>query len=154
MRVPLATFAAALLLFGQMGGAQEKKADDEKEGSAGEAKPAVDPPTTRSKPATDDGQADPPSTDLVGSWRAQGGGAKIDLTIDSESSFAWKAAGDGTLPIEIMGQVAATTDTLVLDAGDKGTMVGQVTSAGTDKFEFRMVGTPPDEPSLVFSRVK
>lgn len=135
-------------------GLQADDADEGGEGGEGATKPAADPPAPRSKPTADDAQADPPSTDLVGSWRAQGGSAKIDLTIDGKSSFVWKAAGDGTLPLEIMGQVAATTDTLVLDAGDKGTMVGQVTSAGTDKFEFRMVGTPPGEPSLVFSRVK
>jgi hypothetical protein len=118
------------------------------------ADPPADPPAVATKPTAEGAASAPASTDLVGNWRAQGGSAKIDLTIDGESSFVWKTAGDGTLPIEIVGQVAATTDTLVLDAGDKGTMVGKVTSAGADKFEFRMVGMPPDEPSLVFDRVK
>ena len=61
-----------------------------------------------------------PTTDLVGSWRAELDGDVFDLMIDENNQFNWKATPKGKRPITIGGDVAATGNVLVLKAKIKG----------------------------------
>jgi tetratricopeptide (TPR) repeat protein len=95
-----------------------------------------------------------PQTDLVGKWLAKSDGATVELAIDDNSQFTWKVTPTGKPPVEVKGQVATTSDSLVLETKDQGSMAGQVKSAGPDKFSFALAGMPKSDAGLVFERIK
>jgi len=107
--------------------------------------PSPTPPPTTGSSA--------PQTDLVGNWRAKAGDATIDLAISDDSQFKWKAAQAGKPAIELHGQLTSTSDQLVLDGKDKGSMAGSVKSLGPDKWQFALSGAPPSDPGLSFQRL-
>ncbi|MFO0868546.1 MAG: tetratricopeptide repeat protein [Pirellulales bacterium] len=104
-------------------------------------------------PRADNADAAAPSTDLVGRWRAAADGTKIELTVDEQSNFVWQANSTGQPAREIRGQLVTTSDTLVLDGGAQGTMVGEVQSQGANQFTFRLLGMPESTAGLEFQRV-
>jgi tetratricopeptide (TPR) repeat protein len=110
-----------------------------------EEKPAPEP--TPAPAAAPSG----PTTDLVGTWKAQAGDTVIELTIDDKSQFTWKATPKGKPPVELKGTVATDGDVLALENEKQGNMVGQVKSGGPDKFTFALQGSPP-EAGLAFAR--
>jgi hypothetical protein len=95
-----------------------------------------------------------PQTDLVGTWRAKAGDAAIDLTIDDDSQFTWKATIPNQPPIELKGELAVNDDSIILDTKDQGSMVGRVVSNGPDKWLFAINGSPPNDPGINFQRAK
>ncbi len=110
------------------------------------------PPTA---PATTDKPTeDQPSTDLVGTWTTMAGDTAIMLTIDEESKYVWTATPPGKPPVELKGNLIASSDAIVLENEAQGSMIGRVTSGGPDKFTFTLRGMPPEEPGLVFERKK
>jgi tetratricopeptide (TPR) repeat protein len=95
-----------------------------------------------------------PETDLVGNWRAKAGDTTIDLAITEDSQFAWKAMQPGKPAVELKGDLASTSDELVLESKDQGAMAGSVKSLGPDTWQFALSGAPPSDPGLSFARVK
>jgi tetratricopeptide (TPR) repeat protein len=118
--------------------------------------PQPDPATAvaATPPATAPGEENGPATDLVGSWQAKSGDSTINLTIGDDSQFTWQAEQKGQKPIELKGEVVATSDTLVLDNKQQGSMVGRVKSDGPDKWQFALAGGPPGDSGLSFQRAK
>jgi hypothetical protein len=111
-------------------------------------------------PATAEAPANTPSdtqltapTNVAGSWHAApptGGGA-IDLSLGADGKFNWKyARPDKTQSFDGKYELAGTT--LVLEYDNGGTMVGKVNAEGPDRFSFKMVGGPPNDPGLNFTR--
>ncbi|HEX5103592.1 MAG TPA: tetratricopeptide repeat protein [Pirellulaceae bacterium] len=113
------------------------------------APPEEKPAETTPPPAAPENA---PTTDLVGTWRASSGDAVIELTIDDQFNFTWKATPKGKPAVEVKGTVNASSDSLALETKDQGNMVGQVKSGGPDKFTFAMQGLPPGDPGLEFAR--
>lgn len=114
---------------------------------------ALAPPEETPPPVAAPAPSDAPQTDLVGTWRASAGDTAIDLTITPDSQFTWKAAQRGKPPVELKGQLASTSDQLVLESADQGAMSGSVKSLGPDKWQFALSGGPPSDPGLSFARV-
>ena len=92
-----------------------------------------------------------PQPDLVGTWKTTAGDTAIELTIDDQFQFTWKATPKGKPPVELKGTVNTDGDTLALENEKQGSMVGQVKSGGPDKFTFALQGSPP-EAGLAFAR--
>lgn len=107
-------------------------------------------PAATAPPTPDASEA--PQTDLVGVWLAMAGDASVELTITDDSQFTWKATPKGQPAVELAGQIATTSDTLVLDSKSQGSMVGQVKSNGPDRFQFIMSGGEPGDTGLSFVR--
>ena len=84
---------------------------------------------------------------------AKAGDATIDLSITEDSKFIWKAEQKGSPAIELTGELASTSDELVLESADKGAMAGTVQSLGPDKWRFALAGAPAGEPGLSFERI-
>lgn len=118
------------------------------------AKTPVTPPAPGDSKPAEAAESEAPSTDLVGTWRAERSGDVFELTIDEEGGFTWKATPKGKDAISVAGTVSTTSDTLVLDSKEQGSMVGRVTAGGADKFQFVSAGSPPDDKGLEFARVK
>ena len=112
--------------------------------------PAEQTPPT---PVATSAPGDAPETDLVGNWRAKAGDTTIDLTITDDSQFAWKAVQAGKPAVELAGQLASTSDQLVLESAGQGAMTGAVKSLGPDQWQFALRGAPPSDPGLSFARV-
>ena len=127
---------------------------------------SVAPPDFAAPPATAPANVEPntapqpsqvaaqPQTDLVGKWKAAADDATIELAIDEKSRFTWKATPKGKPPVELAGEVAASSDFLVLETKDRGKMVGRVKSGGTDSFQFTLAGDLSTAPGLAFVREK
>jgi tetratricopeptide (TPR) repeat protein len=112
-------------------------------GDAPPATPSAGPP---------DAQLTAP-TNIAGAWRATppAGGGTIDLSLGSDGRFTWKyARPDKTQSFDGKYDLAGTT--LVLNYDNGGTMVGKVNADGADRFSFKMVGGPPNDPGLTFTK--
>jgi hypothetical protein len=102
-------------------------------------------------PAPAEGEA---GTDLIGTWKAERDGSAFELAVDEKGDFVWKVTPKDGKAVEISGPIATTSDTLVLESKEQGTMVAKVKSNGPDEFQFLVSGSPPDDPGLTFKRVK
>jgi hypothetical protein len=92
---------------------------------------------------------------LAGTWTATPApGAKVALAIQDDGSFTWTATGPGKPAMEITGKSTLADDILTLTAqsGQNGALVGRVTWQDAGSFTFRLVGGPPNDPGLKFSR--
>jgi len=112
-----------------------------------EGPPEIPPTTTAST-------LDAPETDLVGRWRSVAADAEIDLTVDEDSQFIWRATSSGKPPVELRGDLTTTSDLLILDTVEHGAMIGEVMSAGPDRFQFLVAGAPPGDSGLSFERLR
>ncbi len=92
---------------------------------------------------------------LAGTWAATPAQAvKIALAIQGDGTFTWTATGPGKPTMNIAGKSTLTDGVLTLAAqgGQNGALVGQVAWADADHFTFRVVGAPPSDPGLKFTR--
>jgi len=104
------------------------------------------PSTTEAEP-----KRTPPAS-VTGHWTAPAtGGGTVELSLGSDDRFTWKYTRPGkTQTFEGKYELSGTT--LVLEYSNGGTMVARVNAEGQDKFSFKMVGGPPSDPGLVFSK--
>ena len=116
--------------------------------AAGDTSPATESTAETTKESTPEG-----STDLVGNWTAEREGSTFRLTITEDGKFVWKAVPKGQTEITIAGQTATTSDTLVLESAEQGSMVARVVSGGPDEFQFVTTDSPPGDPGLQFKRI-
>jgi tetratricopeptide (TPR) repeat protein len=109
--------------------------------------PAATPPTpTPAAPAVKPGV-------LAGKWNAQPArNTTIDLQFGDDDTFSWTVTSDGK-PKKITGKWSLADDVLTLaQAGQGSAMVGRVTWQADNRWSFRVMGTGPEDPGLVFSR--
>jgi tetratricopeptide (TPR) repeat protein len=106
------------------------------------------PPATSADAAPTDAE-----TDLAGSWSAKQGDARLQLTLADDGTFTWIAPA-GKEERTITGKYTLAGNVLVLEAESGDTMVAKVTALEDDKFHFRFVGGPGDDPGLDFERAK
>jgi tetratricopeptide (TPR) repeat protein len=105
--------------------------------------PAAEPESKRTAPSN-----------IVGTWKAPAtGGGTVELSLSSDGRFTWKLTrGDKSQTFD--GQYELTGTALVLDYSNGGTMVGRVDAQGNDRFSFKMVGGPPNDPGLNFEQAR
>jgi hypothetical protein len=111
--------------------------------------PAPAGSTKSDKPA-----GDLPTTDLVGSWVAQAGPTKIELSITEDSQFKWQATSADQKPIQLAGNLSFDAAYVALETKDQGSIGGNVESLGADKWKLMFAGAPANDPGLTFDRVK
>lgn len=90
-------------------------------------------------------------TDIAGSWSARQGDARLQLSINDDGTFTWVAPA-GKEERTITGKYTLAGNVLVLEAESGETMVAKVTAVAADKFHFRFVGGPGDDPGVDFER--
>jgi tetratricopeptide (TPR) repeat protein len=115
----------------------------------------IEQPADSSSPApsaTETSAAETPATDLVGKWKAERDGDVFELTVDENGKFIWKATPKGKQPLTIDGNLTTTNDMLILESKDQGSMVGNVTPGGPNRFQFISTGGPPGDKGLMFKR--
>ena len=125
--------------------------------SGGHAAPAGVPPVAGAPPVAGrpapgpDVPVDPAA--LFGSWHAsRGDGANFDLTLARDKTFTWNYAPQQQPPQMVTGTYSVDNGLLILQGTTNGAMVGHVTAPGGDRFSFKPLGGPPDDPGLTFTR--
>lgn len=122
--------------------------------------PATPPdPAVAEAPATpaDGGpQPDPIDKDLLpGSWSAsRPDGSSFSLNLTDDGKFTWKFALPKQKGDEFGGTYSIDGPVLILqrEGGGGGALAGTATFDGDDKFNFRMVGAPPEDKGLDFGK--
>jgi tetratricopeptide (TPR) repeat protein len=91
-------------------------------------------------------------TDLVGHWTGEAGhNAAFRLDLANDGEFTW-AAEHGRDSTKVTGEYELDGQTLVLH-GDKGeTLIGHLTAEDEDRFNFKLVGSPPNDPGIEFEK--
>jgi tetratricopeptide (TPR) repeat protein len=116
-------------------------------------------------PGTSDGatvaasQADEPQLPpvdkemLFGNWHAaREDGSKFRLTLSEDGNFQWKYSVPNQKGDEFSGKYTVDGPVLALERSEGGVMAGTATFDGDRRFNFRMVGGPPQDRGLDFSR--
>ncbi|HTI51112.1 MAG TPA: tetratricopeptide repeat protein, partial [Planctomycetaceae bacterium] len=114
--------------------------------------PSADPNAKPALPPEDDG---PPidKSKIVGTWKsARGKAVAIDLALKGDGSFTWKVNQGGRTNV-IEGQYEVEGNLLMLkQTSDGNTMVGRVLMADKPGFNFKLVGSGPNDPGLDFAK--
>jgi hypothetical protein len=113
---------------------------------------AIPPASTT---ATDDGADATPEAaplTLTGDWVATAGDSQITLSLTDEGKFKWQVKAPNRPETGIEGTAGATGPLLSLDGGDQGVMVGKITPVSETSFRFQLVGQPPTDEGLLFTK--
>jgi tetratricopeptide (TPR) repeat protein len=106
------------------------------------------------EPAPDERFRDGEETDLIGKWTAKGDKAPpVALELTDDGQFHW-IAGEGEKATQVEGKYEVDGQTLTLDGGKNESLVGHLASEGKDRFHFKLLGSPPDDPGLEFERAR
>jgi tetratricopeptide (TPR) repeat protein len=125
----------------------------QEEGSEEATAVAKTPPTPDPAPAAPKSNADAPTTDLVGSWKATEAKGSITLNIDENYKFLWNATNEGSPAVELSGNMMIQGEMMILSNDQQGNLAGKVVSGGANKFTFVPSGSPADYQVLAFERV-
>lgn len=89
---------------------------------------------------------------LVGTWRAaRNDGSNFELSLTGDSKFNWKFSRQ-KVQQEFSGTYSLEGNLLVLERQAGGSLIGELTSSNDQKFNFKMLGAPGDDPGLDFAR--
>ena len=79
--------------------------------------------------------------------------APFELQLEKDGNFTW-IAGEGKRGSKVAGKYEVNGQTLVLDGGKNESLVGHLESEGKDRFHFKLLGSPADDPGLEFERAE
>lgn len=115
-----------------------------------DATASATPPDAAASPAT---PATPVNAaGLVGSWKSsRPDGSSIALNLGKDNQFTWKYEHKGKTQ-DFSGPYEVADSLLVLKQGDNPMMAGQINGQSASGFNFKLVGSPPDDPGLTFSK--
>jgi len=116
--------------------------------------PAPGAQSASTTPSDEGPQPDPIDKDLLpGSWRsARNDGSKFELKLTDDGNFTWKFSPPKQKGEEFGGTYTVDGPVLALERKEGGALAGVVTFDGNSKFNFRMVGAPPQDKGLDFSK--
>jgi tetratricopeptide (TPR) repeat protein len=105
-------------------------------------------------PAENESQPDPIDKDLLpGNWKAsRPDGSKFALKLTDDGKFTWKFSPPKQKGEEFEGTYSIEGPVLILQRAEGGALAGTATFDGNDKFNFRMVGAPPEDKGLDFAK--
>jgi hypothetical protein len=90
---------------------------------------------------------------LPGEWKAtRDDGSQFLLAINADNKFTWKFSMKGKEPQQFSGTYKVEENILELDNKEQGALVGGVTKQEDGKFNFKLLGAPPEDPGLNFAK--
>jgi tetratricopeptide (TPR) repeat protein len=105
---------------------------------------AAPPEQAAAKPVT--------AASLTGSWKAsRPDGSTFALTLAADGKYTWKFTQKDKTQ-QFSGPYTVADNLLILKQNENPVMVGQVTSLGENKFNFKLPGENPSDPGLTFSK--
>ena len=113
--------------------------------------PTPQPPTDTPPAATPTVKPIDPAM-LVGTWQAsRDDGSKFEMTLTKEATFNWKFTQKETVQ-EFGGTYTVEGNVLALERKDGGSLIAGVVPNGEQKFNFKLLGAPKEDPGLNFSK--
>ena len=89
---------------------------------------------------------------ILGTWKAaRDDGSQFELTLSKESTFNWKFTLKGKIE-EFGGKYKFENNALALERKDGGILIAGLVADGTQKFNFKLLGAPKEDPGLDFSK--
>ncbi len=93
-----------------------------------------------------------PADDLLGKWSASGeGDAKFAMELAKDGNFTWTFTQKGK-PQTVKGVYALDGNVLAMEPESGGVMLAEVTEPKAGRFDFHLLGAPPGDPGLKFSK--
>jgi tetratricopeptide (TPR) repeat protein len=90
---------------------------------------------------------------LAGTWKAaREDGSKFEMTLTPEKTFTWKFSQKQQKPQEFTGTYTVEVNVLALEKKEGGSLIAEVKPGGPKNFNFKLVGGPPEDKGLDFSR--
>lgn len=115
-------------------------------------RPTPQPPVDTRPAATAEAAPIDPAM-LVGTWQAaRDDGSKFELVLTPDSKFTWKFSIKDQKPQEFSGTYTVEVNVLALAKNDGGSLIAEVKPSSPKGFNFRLVGGPPEDKGLDFSR--
>lgn len=121
------------------------------------AAPSVEPGANEPSDQPEGANPEAPAqqTDMVGQWSARrSDGATFQFSLNDQGGFDWMVRTKEGKETKFAGTYTFAEDLIVLESTEQGTMIGRVSSEGPDKFQFKLIGGPANDPGLAFQRVK
>lgn len=116
--------------------------------------PAGSPSSSQNTPSPDGGPATGPPVDpaqLVGTWHAaRNDGSQFQLTLTQDGKFTWKFTLNGKTE-EFGGHYTLDGNVVALERDGGGSLVAGIIFQGEKKFNFKLLGGPPEDPGLDFA---
>jgi tetratricopeptide (TPR) repeat protein len=95
-----------------------------------------------------------PSVELFGAWNAVGEGqTKFELQLTQEGTFTWTYTQKGKAET-VKGLFGLDENVLALQPETGGTMLAEITKPKGGKFDFQLLGAPPGDPGLKFTKIR
>ena len=89
---------------------------------------------------------------IPGTWKAaRDDGSQFELTLSKDSTFNWKFSLKGKVE-EFGGKYKFENNALALERKDGGILIAGLVADGTQKFNFKLLGAPKEDPGLDFSK--
>ena len=109
-------------------------------------------PPTEPTPAATPAVKPIDSAMLVGTWGAsRDDGSKFEMTLNNDATFNWKFTQKETVQ-EFGGTYTVEGNVLALERKDGGSLIAGVIPNGDQKFNFKLLGAPNEDPGLNFSK--
>jgi tetratricopeptide (TPR) repeat protein len=86
---------------------------------------------------------------MVGTWKASSSEAQFELSLTKEGTFVWSYSR-GTSKESVKGVFAVDQNNLAMEPDAGGTMLAEINISGPTQFQFKMIGSGPDDQGLVF----
>jgi hypothetical protein len=94
------------------------------------------------------------AANLVGKWSAANqSGAKFALDLTQDGNFTWTYSQDGKSQA-VKGVYALDGNVLAMEPESGGTMLAEITQPQGGRFDFAVLGAPPGDPGLKFSKAQ
>ena len=88
---------------------------------------------------------------LVGGWQASSQGAQFSMDLGEDGRFTWAFTRDGREE-KVSGVYVLNGSTLAMEPDTGGTMLADIRLAEKSGLNFQLIGAPPGDPGLKFSR--
>ncbi len=92
------------------------------------------------------------AADMVGKWVATGDGkTKFAMELAKDGNFSWTFTQNGK-PQTVKGVYALDGNVLAMEPEAGGVMLAEVTPPNAGRFDFKLLGAPPDDAGLKFAK--
>jgi uncharacterized protein (TIGR03066 family) len=93
-----------------------------------------------------------PPAELIGSWTASGErDTKFAMELTNDGNFSWTYT-QGNKKETVKGVYALDGNVLAMEPETGGVMLAEVAPPKSGRFDFKLLGAPPDDPGLKFSK--
>ena len=86
---------------------------------------------------------------MVGTWKASSSEAQFELSLTKEGTFVWSYSR-GKSKESVKGVFAVDQNNLAMEPDAGGTMLAEINISSPTQFQFKMIGSGPDDQGLVF----